>query len=233
MQAAITRQAHVRILYDADRLPRPSLAWFDPEHWPGAEPLSTGRGASWHLRGAPLGEALLRHGLRGGLPARLVRDRYLFTGWERSRAWREWRLLATLHDRGLPVPAPLAAAVIRTGRSYRQRLLLDWLPDCAPLAERLHAAPDDATRRALAEAVRQAVAALHGAGVQHPDLNLDNVLSDRQGQVWLVDFDRAAVGNARGLQRMHARLLRSARRLRHAGRLDAGSEAALQNALGD
>ncbi len=47
---------------------------------------------------------VLRRYLRGGLPARVSRDRYLWLGEERTRPFQEFRLLAALLDRGLPGP---------------------------------------------------------------------------------------------------------------------------------
>ena len=47
---------------------------------------------------------VLRPYRRGGLVARLSTSRYLWTGLERSRAFREVRLTARLYQAGLPVP---------------------------------------------------------------------------------------------------------------------------------
>ena len=40
-------------------------------------------------------------------------------------------------------------------------------------------------------AIWQQVAGLRAARIAHRDLGLDSVMVDEQGQVWLVDFDRA------------------------------------------
>ena len=39
--------------------------------------------------------------------------------------------------------------------------------------------------------VGAAIGRFHGAGICHADLNANNILVDRDGGVWLVDFDRA------------------------------------------
>ncbi|HEY0633890.1 MAG TPA: lipopolysaccharide kinase InaA family protein, partial [Gammaproteobacteria bacterium] len=68
---------------------------------------------------------------RGGLIAKLVADRYLWSGIEATRAWREWRLLAELCSEGFPVPQPIAARVIREGLFYRADIVtrrLDAIP---------------------------------------------------------------------------------------------------------
>jgi len=58
---------------------------------------------------------VLRHYHRGGKLAGLSKDRYVWHGFDASRPWREWRLLANLFQAGLPVPRPLAARLIRRG----------------------------------------------------------------------------------------------------------------------
>ena len=45
--------------------------------------------------------------------------------------------------------------------------------------------------RDLAAGVGAAVRRLHAEGVWHADLNAHNVLVDRDGRIWIIDFDRA------------------------------------------
>jgi undecaprenyl-diphosphatase len=45
--------------------------------------------------------------------------------------------------------------------------------------------------RARLASIWQQVAALRKARIAHQDLGLESVMVDTQGQVWLVDFDRA------------------------------------------
>ena len=99
------------MLYD------PSLAgnfdehWFDPEHWRAAGALrgsASGRGSTYFFE-ASGHEYALRHYRRGGLVARLLADRYLDRGEERSRPFREFRVIQRLQHLGLPV-APAVAA---------------------------------------------------------------------------------------------------------------------------
>jgi len=226
VQAALNRQDHVRILYDADRLQRPSLSWFDPEYWHslgGATLLDSGRGASWMVSTAA-GSAVLKHYLRGGQMARLTRDRYVFTGWERSRALREWRLLASMRTMHLPVPQPLAALCSKNGRTYTAALLSQRIACATPLHAALQAA-SPAQADAMLVSTLQAIADLHRAAVYHPDMNFGNVLVDDSGKVWLIDFDRArlmtpgAWRQRQALPRMLARLRRSAQRLQQVGEL--------------
>ena len=88
------------LIYDG-RLKEPARPeWFDRAHWQqrGAVELETsGRGAVLIVAH---GEEtwVLRHYLRGGFVARFIEDHYLWLGAERTRAFREWRLLRKLRD---------------------------------------------------------------------------------------------------------------------------------------
>ena len=70
-----------------------------------------GRGTVWFVRQAAC-EWVLRHYRRGGWLGPWLGDRYLWLGPGRTRAAREWRLLAVLYGRGLPVPRPVAARIL-------------------------------------------------------------------------------------------------------------------------
>jgi 3-deoxy-D-manno-octulosonic acid kinase len=132
----------------------------------------------------------LRHYRRGGLRARLGgRESYLWLGEPRVRAWAEARVLDHLRRAGLRVPEPLGAIYWRGGASsffYRNAILVARIAGAQALAGRLDQA-DPA-------AVARAIAAMHAAGVWHADLNAYNILFDADGQVWLIDFDRARLG---------------------------------------
>lgn len=131
--------------------------------------------------------AALRHYRRGGMVRRVVRSAYLWTGLERTRAFREWRLLAALYAEGLPVPRPLAARVVRGGLWYRADLLTEWLPATRSLVSLLaDGEPNAETWRQVGRTLRR----FHAAGVWHADLNAHNILVDQAGGVYVVDFDR-------------------------------------------
>ena len=145
----------------------------------------------------PSGEGLgstrwvLRHYRRGGLIARLSQDGYLWTGADRTRSFAEWRLLAEMRRRGLPVPAPIAAHYARGWLTYRADLITELLPDTRTLA-------DEITGRDAPEAVWRAVgstiATFHREGVHHADLNANNILLGQdRARVYLLDFDRGRI----------------------------------------
>jgi 3-deoxy-D-manno-octulosonic acid kinase len=178
------------IVYDADRVHQPNPELFDPGYWQGQGQVvgqAVGRGSALLLQTA-FGPAVLRQYLRGGWPARFSRDRYLFTGFKRSRPLVEFDMLATLTDMGLPVPAPLAALCRRAGLFCSGWLLMERILDVQALADLLG---DRSNAPELWRAVGSAIARFHRAGVVHADLNARNILVGQGNSVHLVDFDRA------------------------------------------
>ncbi len=210
VDARVHRQDDTAILFDADAVPQVEACWFDPGWWKTSGRLrerAGGRGAIGFLD-TPAGPLVLRHFRRGGALARLLGDRYLWLGLERSRGFREFRLLAALRARGLPVPMPVAAQCRRRGMGrYTADLLTRELPAAETFAER--ARTGRATRDDFAE-VGALLARFHAAGVYHADLNAHNIVWSDDG-MHLLDFDRGRLRRpARGWQMANlARLKRS------------------------
>ncbi|MFI3246226.1 MAG: 3-deoxy-D-manno-octulosonic acid kinase [Ferrimonas sp.] len=135
------------------------------------------------------GAYVLRHYYRGGLPGRLIRDRYLWLGLTRTRAYQELHLLEQLVALNLPVSKPVAAQIVRVGGCYRAELITERLQGCQDLIQWLQQRP-----LALAQwqALGGVLARFHRHGVYHADLNGKNILFDGQ-QFYLIDFDRGAL----------------------------------------
>jgi 3-deoxy-D-manno-octulosonic acid kinase len=191
-------------------------ALFEPSFWAGRGQLveaTGGRGSAWFI--GIQGAWVLRHCRRGGFIARWSKDRYLWAGEKRVRAFAEWRLLAMLHRRGLPVPQPIAARYRRSGVLYRCDLITQRIPGARPLSAVLSNEPvDDLTWRDIGAVVGR----LHAAGADHADLNAHNILLDAEGTVSVIDFDRGRLRapgawTARNLSRLHRSLLKVARDL--------------------
>ncbi|MFA4913312.1 MAG: 3-deoxy-D-manno-octulosonic acid kinase [Burkholderiaceae bacterium] len=175
------------MLFDPAQGVAPTPSVFDPlsfgEH---AQPVGQGgRQAAWFVS-AGFGDAVLRHYRRGGLIAKLSRDAYIWRGEQATRAFAEFRVMQRLSGLGLRVPAPLAAGYWRSALTYRAALLTRRIPHARPLALTLD--------EALIEPVAQTIAAMHRAGAWHADLNAYNIMLDADDQVWLIDFDRATLG---------------------------------------
>ncbi|MGB7738885.1 MAG: 3-deoxy-D-manno-octulosonic acid kinase [Steroidobacteraceae bacterium] len=209
-EEALARGAGGAMLYDASCLHHPDTAVFDPAHWQAQGALETsrgGRGTVAFVRASRDQRWVLRHYRRGGLIAQLTDDRYVWTGADRTRSFREWRLLRQLRAWGLPVPTPVAARYQRAGLCYRADLLTAELPVRRTLTQALQQAP---LPIAAWHAIGQCVGSLHARGVQHADLNAHNLLVGASNDIYVLDFDRGRI-RARGAweRAVLARLRRS------------------------
>lgn len=209
MQEQIRAEAGTAVLFDAALAPAADARWFDPDYWRARGALQAqggGRGGVAVIE-TPAGACVLRHYHRGGLVARVSRDRYLWTGAARTRSFREFRLLAHMLALGLPVPQPVAAACRRRGLCYSADLITVRIADAVTLAQCLAEGRLDAD---LARETGALVARFHRAGIWHADLNAHNVLV-AHGNLYLIDFDRGARrASAEGWQLANlARLRRS------------------------
>ena len=133
IEAQVQKTTRGAILFDAAVLGAIDDTWFEPPHE--ATRQTAGRGEVTYFD-TPFGACVLRHYRRGGLVARVNRDRYVWTGATRARSFREFRLLAHLHDAGLHVPRPVAARYVREGLHYRADLVTRRIACATTLAER-------------------------------------------------------------------------------------------------
>lgn len=163
--------------------------WFCPDYWGGqVEAVSAGgRGSAWFIRSAS-GPLVLRHYRRGGLVAHLSQRSYIFTGFDRTRSFAEFRLLQKLYDRGLPVPKPVAAIACRKGvLAYEAAILIERIERAKPMPE--HCGLSTA---ALWRDIGQTLGLFHREGLEHVDLNCDNILVAKDS-IYLIDFDRCTL----------------------------------------
>jgi len=210
VQAQVQSTADGAIIFDAGLGIAPTPAWFDRSHWQPHGAAAAGRGGVAFVD-TPAGECALRHYHRGGLAAKVSTDAYLWAGAARTRAFREFRLLADLHDRGLPVSPPVAARYRCRGLAYRADLLTRRVRGDT-LAELL---AQDRLDASLAARIGSTIARFHAAGVWHADLNAHNILAAADGVITLIDFDRGRLRAPRlaWQQANLQRLLRSLRKL--------------------
>lgn len=201
------------ILFDRQRLRQAEPGLFSPLYWEDkARPVGEGgRGGAWFVD-APFGHCVLRHYLRGGVAAKLSRDRYVWRSSDRTRSFAEFRLMRELIAQKLPVPRPLAAFYMRDGLTYRAAILMERLEDVRSLADRALVAG----RGAPWEEAGRLIARFHRAGLDHADLNAHNILFDANGRGWLIDFDRGVlrIPATRWRESNLKRLLRSLLKLR-------------------
>lgn len=180
------------LLWDADRLDAVGPEHFDPAWWQQQDlalhSAAGGRGSALFVAAGNDENWVLRHYRRGGMIARLVEHSYVYTGMDRSRAFSEWRLLATMQEKGLPVPAPVAARVRRAGLVYHADLLTVAVPDSVTLHAQL--GKQELSSRQW-QTLGRLVARFHAMGVDHHDLNAHNILVDAAGEFTLIDFDKS------------------------------------------
>lgn len=161
-------------------------SWFSPDFWgERAEPVvAGGRGSAWFVS-SPDGQLVLRHYRRGGFAARFSRRRYLFTGYSRTRSVAEFNLLSALLAKGLPVPRPVGALVSRHGAlTYEAAILIERILDGVPMPE--HSSLES---EALWRRVGMTIGLFHREGLNHVDMNCDNILVAGE-KIYLIDFDR-------------------------------------------
>ena len=224
------------MLYDASRVGNASPALFDANAWHAQGALAAagaGRGSAYFIDAGDR-QWVLRHYRRGGWAARFSADAYFWSGEERTRPFREWRLLRELHAAALPVPVPVAARYCRRGLTYRGDLITERIPNARPLSALLQMGPlPVSTWRDVGKCIRR----FHAAGVCHADLNAHNILLDDSQRVYVVDFDRGSrrapgAWRAANLARLKRSLLKICRDL-PGDRLENGVWTALADGYDD
>ena len=194
MTETVERTRNGAILYDKAIINQISAERFTPQGWPHAEILtgslrSGGRGNTMFVGNVPR-QFVLRHYRRGGLLGKLVRDTYIFSGEDLTRSFREWRLLDKLAANNMNVPRPAAARFCRRGTFYTADLITVRIPDVVSLSQYIAAADrDEVFWQSLGAAIRK----FHEAGVYHADMNAYNVQVDKDGDIWMLDFDKGAL----------------------------------------
>jgi 3-deoxy-D-manno-octulosonic acid kinase len=204
------KQDSLAIVYAAEVIQHPDPNLFDARYWSEQGAITgegVGRGRALFLE-TGFGPAVLRQYLRGGWAARVSRDRYLFSGFGRSRPMAEFGLLENLFANGLPVPEPLAAMCIRQGAFYKGWLLMREIQNVGVLADLI---PTQQGNAGFWHAIGACVRRFHDFGLAHADLNTRNILVGGDDDVYLIDFDRASLRrkNSRAFSRNLRRLHRS------------------------
>jgi 3-deoxy-D-manno-octulosonic acid kinase len=190
----VERTRNGAILYDKAIINQISAERFTAEGWLHAEVLtgslrSAGRGNTMFVGNVPR-QFVLRHYRRGGLLGKLVRDTYVFSGEDLTRSFMEWRLLDKLAANNMNVPRPAAARFVRRGTFYTADLITVRIPDVVSLSQYIAAEDRD---EAFWQSLGAAIWEFHEAGVYHADMNAYNVQVDKDGDIWMLDFDKGAL----------------------------------------
>ncbi len=194
MTETVEKTATGAILYDKAIINQISDERFTPGGWPHAEPLtgslrSGGRGNTMFVGNVPR-QFVLRHYMRGGLISKLIRDRFVFSGADKTRSFLEWRLLDKLVSNNLRVPRPAAARYRQRGTFYTADIITVRIPNVTPLSQYIaENEPDEAFWRSVGETIY----VFHAAGVYHADMNAYNLQVDNAGLLWMLDFDKGSL----------------------------------------
>jgi len=185
----IVEQDKLYIVFDDSLINDDIEDCFDAQFWQNSNKVigsAQGRGTTWFVQLEKL-QGALRHYRRGGLFGKIISDHYIFSGWDKTRSVAEFYLLQQLSEAGVNVPRPIAARVQKHHFCYQADLLSEKIPDAQDLVAILQ-------QRTLSEAEYVAIAVqikkMHQVQVNHTDLNIHNILLDKQGKVWLIDFDK-------------------------------------------
>lgn len=182
--------------------------WLPPRGVPAASldprPLA-GRGGAFRIGWTGVSGAFVyRRALRGGLVAKVNRDRFFDLV---PRPFAEVALSEELRARGVDTPE-LVLAVVRRGASgaYRGAVVSRWIEGGKDLADTLatlatlagEGEPVDGPKVCTVwRAVGAAIGRLHAAGVLHADLNARNLLlvsgegAAAEPRVFVLDLDRS------------------------------------------
>lgn len=133
-----------------------------------------------------VGTVVVKHYSRGGMVRHLVKRRYL--RWGAARSERELSVLVRAREIGVNAPEPIAAAY-DDSLWYRAWLVTREVPNHKTLAD-VASTDEDSAVRIVEEAARQ-ICLLVKSRILHVDLHPGNVLVGGDGQVYLIDFDRA------------------------------------------
>jgi len=211
----VERTENGAILYDKAIINQISAKSFDAQGWLHSELLtgnlrSGGRGNTFYVGQIPR-QFVLRHYRRGGLLGKIVRESYLFSGAEKTRSFMEWRLLDKLAANNMNVPRPAAARYCRRGTWYTADIITVRIPGVVSLSQYIADEKRDAN---FWRAVGASIWKFHDSGVYHADMNAYNVQIDRDGDLWLLDFDKSCLRSAgRWQQETLERLHRSLRKI--------------------
>ena len=144
---------------------------------------------------------LYRVALTGDAPDHLVKvNRYpRWAGWRRrlagSKAARELERAQRVAALGIPTPVPSAAGErVARGRLVACYLVVPIVPGAVDLREVWRAGPARATRIDLARRLGGLVRDIHAAGIDQDDLAPNNFLVTADGELQMIDFERARLG---------------------------------------
>lgn len=200
-QFKIKKTGNTFILFDADILDAPSCQLFEADYHtkqvsqqnilPGCENASLAKGVGRAKVVYFLFEKsafVLKHYYRGGLIASIIKDKYLGLNPEKTRAFKEFRLLKKMQERGLPVAEAVAARVDKGLFFFRGDLITKEIKNVKTLADSLLG--QSLTKDTWAD-LGDCIKRFHLHNIYHADLNARNILLNERGEIHIIDFDNS------------------------------------------
>ncbi len=137
---------------------------------------------------AGIGSIVVKHYTRGGLLRHLVKKRYI--KWGKPRCQIEHELLNKVRHFGVNAPEPIAHAY-RGHLFYKGWLVTREIEQNQTLAK--YSVLDEAYINDIMGKLTHQVAILIENKILHVDLHPGNVLVDKDGRVFLIDFDKGCL----------------------------------------
>jgi len=161
---------------------------FDAAYWQNKNAVlgtAKGRGITYFVAHNN-NEWILKHYYRGGLIGKLIRDKYIFTGFENTRAAKEFQLMKTMEALSLPAPKAIAFRIQKRGLSYQADMLTERIAQARDLVTIL---TEKTLNKEIWRKIGVCIKRFHHHGIYHHDLNIHNILMDANEKIWLIDFD--------------------------------------------
>ncbi|MEZ5496104.1 MAG: 3-deoxy-D-manno-octulosonic acid kinase [Gammaproteobacteria bacterium] len=168
--------------------------WFDDKFWLNNGRLlgaSSGRGSAWMVKSGNT-KMMLRHYYRGGVPAKFNKDKYFWSSLDKTRSFKEFRLLQKLQQLELPTPQPVAAQSCKKGLFYQANILIEYIPNTQVFSQLLNTD----SNIEIWNSIGKTIALFHQKNVYHADLNAHNILIENEtNKIYLIDFDNCSIKN--------------------------------------
>lgn len=185
-----------------------------------------GRLPAYAIRLGPVaGDVVVRHATRGGMIAKVMRDRYVAP----TRGIVELINSERLRKQGVRTPRLVAYVVYRAGPLLRRLdVATREVPNAYDLAEVFSSPLSQAHKHEALAAVSELIGSLTHAGAHHADLNLKNIVLSREGdaegrvRAFVLDVDRVRFnvpGDPLVSRANMQRLLRSLEKVRSRGEI--------------
>jgi len=130
-------------------------------------------------------DLVVRSLIHGGFFRHITQDRFIST----SRSLRELIISAHLLSRKIATPEIMGLRFIRSALSYRINVITRLVPGSTDLLDYMETPHNDSLSIFKQSGV--IIRKMHDAGVYHADLHIKNILTDKQGCLWILDLDKA------------------------------------------